>query len=184
MASPVAHALLSWAALKGAREGGVPWRGPSLLVAAALLGNLPDADLLPGLVVGSFNRWHQGMSHSLLGISLFALFAYGVARFAGGRLGPPRMAAFWCLALSAGHLLVDMMTRDPSPPVGIPLLWPLSEARAQLPILLFPNYVKPTLSALLTTPTNLTTLLLEVVVTVPAAVAAFVLARVASRRTR
>jgi membrane-bound metal-dependent hydrolase YbcI (DUF457 family) len=150
------------------------------VAAALILGNLPDLDYLPGLIAGAMSRWHQGAGHSIGAVALLALVSWCVARLARGRIGPPGTVAIWCLVLAGGHLLVDVMTRDTSPPVGIPLLWPFSDLRAHLPFAVFPNFDKHSLTALFTTPGNVTALGVEVALAVPAGLAAFGIGRLLS----
>lgn len=121
--SPVGHALAGLAV-------GVLMAGPRSLVRAldppaarrpidtamlavlpfALLGALPDADLLFGT--------HSTYSHSLGAATIVLL----VARVVTGRWR-------WAVAASlayASHVLLDWMGNDTTPPIGIMALWPLT----------------------------------------------------------
>jgi membrane-bound metal-dependent hydrolase YbcI (DUF457 family) len=95
-----------------------------------LLANLPDADFLPGLLVGRPNLYHHGAFHSLGAALAAALLAAGMVRLAGRRAKPaPRRAwhaAAVAFILLTSHLLLDYFTIDHVPPFGLPLLWPAS----------------------------------------------------------
>lgn len=83
------------------------------LVVGALLGASPDLDFLPGLLIGDAARFHHGVSHSLALALVVACLAWLVA---SRDRGP------WALSAGsayASHLLLDALTHDPSPPVGI-----------------------------------------------------------------
>jgi membrane-bound metal-dependent hydrolase YbcI (DUF457 family) len=95
-----------------------------------LLANLPDADFLPGLLMGRPNLYHHGAFHSLGAALAVALLVAGMARLAGRRAEPaPRRAwqpAAVAFLILSSHLLLDCFTIDQVPPFGLPLLWPVS----------------------------------------------------------
>lgn len=74
---------------------------------AVVAANLPDVDILTGLIDGvSYIQYHRGMTHTLAGIPFLALGLAGVMhRVARIRGGPP--ARFWPLFLIAA---ISMMT--------------------------------------------------------------------------
>lgn len=137
MATPVGHMLAGASASVGAHAGGTsPWR----LGVGALLGAAADLDFVPGLLLGDPARFHHGPSHSLG----FALLVGAVAWVVASRNR-------WRWALAAGgayasHLLLDFLTFDPSSPVGIPLLWPLSEAYLISPLTPLPRVLHSSVS--------------------------------------
>lgn len=167
MCSPAGHILIGaacWFAL--APRTGLE-RAPRLaaLAATVFLANGPDLDYLPGLAVGDLNRWHYQGTHSLFFSVLLALaLAWGVRR----RIAPRAAVLPVFLAASLSHLAADLLTMDFSPPPGIPLLWPLSDARFISPVPLFVNFQKATLEQLFTA-ANLGPLLREVLLTAPLA---------------
>lgn len=124
------------------------WRGTlGLVAAAAFLACLPDLDYLPGLAAGELNRYHQLFTHSLVFCaSASALAAWFLRRT---RLRPPAVAA-----IVFSHLLLDSLTEDARPPIGIPLLWPFSDAPFQIAGL-FPRWEKLSVAQALTSPANL-----------------------------
>lgn len=104
-------------------------RGRLLMTTAVVIGaTIPDVDFLPGLLTGDLNRFHQTVSHSFLAAVLAAFAAY---------YGRPEVVSpgtvsrqHSATAISVGwltHLLVDLLTEDSRPPIGVPLFWPLSE---------------------------------------------------------
>lgn len=124
MSTPLGHALAGAAAGLGGRPETSLRR---LLAVGALMGAAPDLDFVPGLIVGEAARFHHGPSHSLA----FALAVAGVAWLVASR-------DRWRWALVAGlsytsHLLLDALTADPGPEVGLQLFWPVSEAYVASP---------------------------------------------------
>jgi len=89
-----------------------------------LLANLPDADFLPGLLLGFPNRYHHGVFHSL-GAAL-AVTAISGLIFLRAKQHAWRLSALVFLIFSS-HLLFDFFTRDFTAPFGLPLFWPFSK---------------------------------------------------------
>ncbi|UCG14534.1 MAG: metal-dependent hydrolase [Deltaproteobacteria bacterium] len=94
-----------------------------LLVFVVVLANLPDLDILFGLIFsGNGNAFHRGMSHSLL----FAL-GMGLLSTHAWRCWPtiPRLNFLWCFLLILSHVLADaVFTNAP-----VSLWWPLEASR-------------------------------------------------------
>jgi inner membrane protein len=116
--SPVGHALggiaAGWSLVPRRDRAGI-----AILAAVAIA---PDLDLLV--------RNHRGISHSL-GMALAAgLVAAAVTR-------RPR----WALAVTAAwasHVLLDWMSNDTRPPIGVMALWPLTRHYYKAGIEIFP----------------------------------------------
>src|SRR3990172_11659995 len=70
MATPLGHGLAGAIICLGFRRVG--WRTPSM-AAAVIVANLPDADFLPGIMVGWPSRYHHGASHSIVAAMICAL---------------------------------------------------------------------------------------------------------------
>jgi inner membrane protein len=128
MPSPVLHTAAGLALYYLDRPASTlhRWRVASLVVLAALL---PDVDFLVGLLMGQPNRFHGGFTHSL-----------GAAVAAGAILG--MLAArrrlrvgLLCLLAYASHVLLDSLTRDGRPPLGVPIFWPLTGAYFNFPLI-------------------------------------------------
>lgn len=89
-----------------------------------LLANLPDADFLPGLLLGFPNRYHHGIFHSLgaaLAVTAISGLIFHRAKQPAWRLATPVFLIF------SSHLLLDFFTRDFTAPFGLPLFWPFSK---------------------------------------------------------
>ncbi|HET7220742.1 MAG TPA: metal-dependent hydrolase [Vicinamibacterales bacterium] len=124
MPSPVGHMLAGvaagWSVVGSAAASSAPessrralWREA---VFFAALGALPDLDLLVGA--------HSGPTHSIGAAALVAFCAAAIA----ARLGLCRVRTT-VLVLACGvaygsHILLDWLSTDASPPIGIMALWP------------------------------------------------------------
>jgi inner membrane protein len=87
------------------------------------LANLPDADFLPGFLLGRPNLYHHGIFHSL-GAAL-------AVATAGGYFFYLKKKRFWAAAtviflVFYSHLLLDFFALDFVAPYGLPLFWPFS----------------------------------------------------------
>ena len=116
MPGPIGHALAGMAAgcaVAGPRTA-LAWPGRRRLALFALLGMLPDVDLLFGL--------HSMYTHSLGA----AVLVGAAAALAGGRVDLRLGAA--AAAACGSHVLLDWLGADDAAPYGIMALWPLSDA--------------------------------------------------------
>jgi len=122
MPLPIGHALAGLAFARS-RPGFFfksSWRDAIFFI---FLANLPDADFLPGILLGQPNLFHHGIFHSLgaaLAVSLL-----------GGCFFQLRKKRFWPAAaviflVFYSHLLLDFFARDFVAPYGLPLFWPFS----------------------------------------------------------
>jgi membrane-bound metal-dependent hydrolase YbcI (DUF457 family) len=153
MASPVLHGWVGTGlAVLLAGDGRLPlfaWfrRAWRLWLGAVVLACLPDIDYLPGLVQGNLNAFHQYSTHSVAWVLLVAggLWLLGRA-WRGARCGA-RVGAFLVILIGS-HLAIDLVTEDRSAPYGLPLAWPVSEARLHAPFDLLPAWEKSTLTEL------------------------------------
>ena len=142
MATPYGHALvglsliLFWKPNSNLRP--LPgWRVVGLFL---LLAVAPDLDFVPGIIVGSPGRYHQGEFHSLG-------FALGLALGVGWAAKRLRGYAFWpfsgaALLLVFSHLALDFFTEDLRPPIGFPIFWPLTAERYLSPFSIFPPVIR------------------------------------------
>ena len=88
------------------------------------LANLPDADFLPGLILGFPNLYHHGIFHSL-GAALAVAAAVGWIFY-------QKKQHFWRFSFTVflifySHLLLDFFTKDFAAPYGLPLFWPFTK---------------------------------------------------------
>lgn len=140
MPSPIAHSVVPALGFLWLRRGlktASFWKETLLLAGGVALAVLPDADFLPGFLLGDPVRYHRGATHSLLvclpaALALSPLFRAGLPGI--GR----RAATVFCVFCVCSHPLMDCLAADVSEPYGIALFWPLSEKRFLSPISLFP----------------------------------------------
>lgn len=132
MSSPVGHSLAGWAigALWYKSIKPVSFKVTALCMFVA---NAPDLDFLPGALVGKPNLYHHGLSHSLGAAVIFASLGTLLLRLKKGKEA-------WSLFplmifLYGSHLLLDLISIDGRPPLGIPIFWPLTERYFMIPIL-------------------------------------------------
>ncbi len=109
------------------------WKLVALYVFAA---NAPDLDFLPGLFVGDLGRYHHGPSHSIAFAILFGLCA---AAFFSRRIH----AFVIAFSLYLSHVLLDYLVQDPSPPLGVPLFWPINHEYYMAPFAFYRPFNYP-----------------------------------------
>lgn len=94
------------------------------IVLAALMANLPDADFLPGYLVGDPRAFHRYALHSIPA----AVLAGAVA---GACFWRRRgwFVSYWAVMtlIYASHVLLDLFEADAAYPIGVQLLWPFTE---------------------------------------------------------
>ena len=124
MPFPIGHAAVGWAVYQSRRHDAsdsMPYSiRPRLVHAAyvAALANLPDLDVLFGLIVfGNGAAIHRGPTHSLL----FAVLT-GYLASKGWRLWPriPRFGFSLCFFTVFSHVLADWLLTD----APVSFLWP------------------------------------------------------------
>ncbi len=118
MPFPLGHTAIGLATYETARKKGVCSSRIALFVSIVFLANLPDLDILFGLLIKSNGAaFHRGPTHSLL----FALVAGCMFSWAGRRWHRiPRLDFGLCTLLIFSHVLADMLlTTSP-----VSLLWP------------------------------------------------------------
>jgi inner membrane protein len=124
MCSPIGHSLAGYLIYCIGTKSASPKYDKLLFSAAIVTANLPDFDVIPGLVLGQPNLYHHGISHSIgFAVVAAAVIAWGIRRFTTLSFG--KNFVFFFLAYSS-HLLLDYFAVDGRPPFGIPVFWPLS----------------------------------------------------------
>ena len=147
MASPVGHTLagyLGYRLIPALR--GKP-RSKQWAWGAIALANLPDLDFFPGLLIGNAFAFHRQGSHTLIAaIAVGSLVALGVKLTARWDTQTPEFSklrwlwwGLWATAVYLGHLGLDLLMVDRTPPFGLQLLWPFSEAFFASPIAIIPG---------------------------------------------
>ena len=129
MPSPIAHTAASFAIYR-IYAGRWPQMNivqvaslPRLLIITTIFSLVPDLDFAFGLLLGDFDQFHNGVTHSLFSGLLFAL-GIAIIAWLSGRANFKRwfVLALLCYEL---HVIMDFFTVGR----GVPLLWPFSEAR-------------------------------------------------------
>lgn len=87
--------------------------GDGITLLCAVLGALPDADLLL--------HTHRTWSHSLAAVGFVGIFA---AAMAANASRPIARLASMCAAAYGSHLLMDWLAVDRAVPRGVQLFWP------------------------------------------------------------
>jgi inner membrane protein len=178
MPSPVGHSLMGYIVYGATvRRGEGKWTVSALYLFAA---NAPDLDFLPGLMVGDLSRYHHGPSHS---VGFAILFGIVASLCFSRRLYTSIVAS----SLYFSHVVLDYLVQDPSPPHGVPLLWPLTYEYYMAPFAFFPRFdylAGPTdpMLALIFTMHNLSTIAIEMVLLSPLLVLVAVWPRISGRR--
>jgi inner membrane protein len=178
MPSPVGHSLMGYAIYCATGRRGEPtWAVSALYLLAA---NAPDLDFLPGLMVGDLSRYHHGPSHS---VGFAILFGIVASLFFSRRLYTLIVAS----SLYFSHVLLDYLVQDPSPPHGVPLLWPWTYEYYMAPFAFFPRFdylarsTESTLAVIFTLH-NLSTIATEILLLSPLLVLGGVWSRISGRR--
>jgi membrane-bound metal-dependent hydrolase YbcI (DUF457 family) len=132
MPSPIAHTLagIAIARVMAPRDLARP---VTWYAAGALAANAADFDIVAGLLIGRINVFHGMASHSIVAtLSVAAICAVPASRSLGGRA---RIAALVLVAYGS-HVILDLFCGPPQR-IGLPLLWPFSNAEFMFPWLPF-----------------------------------------------
>jgi len=134
MPTPVGHTLAALALYWGGRR---PLEGRAFLAAVVVSALLPDVDF--GLSVLAGRNLHHHFTHSLTCVALYFVLC---------RLWLPPGRANLLSVAYLSHVLLDLFSKDTSPPFGIPLFWPFSETHFISPVPLFSDVWRGTLQKL------------------------------------
>jgi membrane-bound metal-dependent hydrolase YbcI (DUF457 family) len=122
MPTPLGHALAG-IAVGTALTGGKPLTTARRdLLVFSLVGQAPDLDFIPGLILGQVDAIHHGVSHSVGAALLAGVLFYLWGQKRGAALRWAAMGFFVTLS----HVLLDALNLDTSYPHGVPLFWPFS----------------------------------------------------------
>lgn len=167
MPTPIGHSLAGYAVGEAAGIG-LAKRSWISTIGLVLIANLPDADYLPGYLVGRPNAYHH-----------YALHSIGAAVGVGAVIGMfywlrcRRFLPYFALtaATYSTHLLLDYLAVDTSEPFGLQLFWPSTAKFFVSPFPVFMDIAKSqsseTFLASLLIWHNLRSILWETVVMVP-----------------
>jgi inner membrane protein len=135
----VGHSLSGYLIYLGA-ERKLSLRAWKIILLYLVCANLPDLDILPGYLLGRPNLYHHGISHSIGLAVVVGLVAAGAAHWKNRR-GAGRVFVI-AFGLYFGHVLLDTLIVDTTPPYGVQLFWPLSREYVISPVLIFPTVYK------------------------------------------
>jgi len=173
MPSPIAHGFAGYA-LMVLSEPHVAsnLRGNLIaLGAGVLVGSMADADFLIAHFTDNPVWQHHYFSHSIPFTLLIGLLAYPFVRWVLKLKKPFRMTSI-VTAIYASHLLLDYFTHDGSRPIGIPLLWPLTDRHFLAPVEIFMSINRGSMSILFGAH-NIEALIREALIMGPLALAAY-----------
>ncbi len=143
MPTPVGHVIGGLVVYLAARDRPIKEDLP-FVAACAGVSLLPDLDFAIGPLAGK--SYHHYFTHSLGSAALFGLAAYLVSR--AFRRNKPLRDATVLMAVYLSHILLDMVGRDTTPPFGVQLFWPFSEAFYISPVSLFDEVLRGTIGKL------------------------------------
>lgn len=136
MPSPLAHVVVgAWlgrtCASRMVRRGYSSPPPGLATFAGVIFSLLPDADAVPGVLIGEVGRWHNGWTHSILAWAFVGFWVW-----LGAALLRRDDRRFWLhtsVVAMGLHLAMDFVTVSR----GLMLAWPFSRARVQIPWALF-----------------------------------------------
>ncbi len=137
MPSPVGHTLMGLSGYLFKTHEVSSSHKRLFLMGSIVLGNLADADIIPGIIAGHTGLYHHRMTHSVF---MILLVGWAIA-FVAGRFSLNRLSwGVWGGIVYGSHIFLDMLVNDPSPPLGVQLLWPLSKSFFIFPFRPFPRF--------------------------------------------
>ena len=123
MSSPIGHSFAGYI-INSYSSRSLKIQGIKALFLYIFIANVPDLDFVPGLLVGKPNLFHHGISHS---VGMGAIFSLLLALLLNiGDTENLNKDFFLFFSLYCSHLLLDYISYDTRPPLGIPIFWPLS----------------------------------------------------------
>lgn len=168
MPSPVGHTIAGLCGFIVFQKKAAPCQWIWVLLFSVFIANLPDVDMLPGLLIGDIRSFHHQGMHSVTAAVLAGLLA---AILAGQWKLNSMVWGLWGGSIYFSHVFLDLLVNDPSPPFGAQLLWPFSKAYFISPLTPFArfDYFDPELGMLraVFTLDNFGTVLREVILMTP-----------------
>ncbi len=172
MSSPIAHSLaglgigfLSW---RKVFKAPLTWKSVLFCV---IMANLPDFDVIPGFFAGDINRYHHYYTHTFL-------FAFAASLAASALARRNRLKwAYVSFLLVLSHFVIDYITIDRSPPIGLPLLWPFSDIRFKWEFAFLPVVARGRTFISLLNAQNIRTAAIETAVFLPFAILSYLVYR-------
>ncbi|MBI1860965.1 MAG: metal-dependent hydrolase [Deltaproteobacteria bacterium] len=145
MPSTFVHGLLpsSCVALRrSAFTGLTRWQGFAFWLSCAVIGNLPDLDVIGVLFFpGLAKLIHRNFGHNIFALVLWTVVGKQLILRATARKFSVRKAYIYSALLVVSHVILDCACQDaPGVPAGVPLFWPLSAWKLASPVPLFVEY--------------------------------------------
>ena len=123
MPSPLGHTALGLAIHELHSRGTSNSSLRKTLILVSLFANLPDIDIIIGLIMhGNGGIFHRGFTHSLLFALVMPILASNAWR-CWSRI--PKLSYLWCFLLITSHLLADKIFTD----TPVPFFWPFGVDR-------------------------------------------------------
>jgi len=113
----------------------------TLALLLVVLSIAPDLDFIPGLLLDEPNKFHHGISHSLIIALIGAVALFLLLRKYYIELETFRLFIVLLVVLGS-HTILDIFSVDTSSPFGVPLLWPFSQEYFISPYSLFPDVIR------------------------------------------
>lgn len=135
MSSPIGHSLTGYL-IYSLNSGTLKLSELKRLSLCIFAANAPDLDFMPGVIMGKPNMFHHGISHSIGAALIFCCFL--AFTFHCCRWETFGRTLWLSLALYCFHLLLDYVSFDGRSPIGIPVLWPLSNTYYISPFIVLP----------------------------------------------
>lgn len=137
MPSPVGHTIAGICGFIVFQKKLTPRLWTLFFLFSIFIANLPDLDMLPGLLIGDIRSFHHQGMHSITASVLVGLLISLLARqwklnWVGWGL--------WGGGIYLSHVLLDLLVNDPSPPFGSQLFWPFSKSYFISPITPFARF--------------------------------------------
>jgi membrane-bound metal-dependent hydrolase YbcI (DUF457 family) len=152
MCSPAGHSIAALAIGLFRSRHAVSWK---FVVLCVFSGNAADLDILLGWLLGDINKFHRLGSHSIAASLIYGLLVYCVlqilsssAKITDWSNRPNRIK--WAVSgalMYFSHCLLDMVSLDDAHPVGMQLLWPISEQFYTAPFTVFRSFLHHTVGS-------------------------------------
>ena len=123
MSSPIGHSFAGYI-INAYSIRSLKIQDIKTLFLCIFIANAPDLDFVPGLLFGKPNLFHHGISHSIGMGAIFSLLLASLLNI--GDTEKLNKDFFLFFSLYCSHLLLDYISYDGRPPIGIPIFWPLS----------------------------------------------------------
>lgn len=136
MPSPIGHSLISvGASLFYKGEEKRFFRHWKFILFVILIGNLPDFDFIPGILMGNLSIFHSTYTHTIGFAVLVGFLVWAVSKII--HIKRPFGLALFSFILIILHLLADAFNYDSRPPLGVMLFWPITKKYFYMPLQIF-----------------------------------------------